>query len=157
MKRPREPELKFPYMIPPHMIGNRIMVIEVDPWKMSVADTLRRDLKRLKEKGARRWLGCLFAAWKLQLAYFARNSLQFARLLACGASCSKNRLLLWEVWAAWKTSSRGPPLSCLYGPCLGCSGPGLRSCTVLAVSLVLHNATGTTGVAENWVELIERR
>jgi hypothetical protein len=114
MKRPREPELKFPYMIPPHMIGNRIMVIEVDPWKMSVADTLRRDLKRLKERGSRRWLERLFAAWKLQLAYFARNSLQFARLLACGASCSKNRLLLWEVWAAWKTSSRGPPsLACM--------------------------------------------
>jgi hypothetical protein len=105
MKRPREPELKFPYMIPPHMIGNRIMVIEVDPWKMSVADTLRRDLKRLKEED------------------------QFSR----------------------------SPLSCLYGPCLGCSGFGLRSCTGLAVSLVLHNATGTTGVAENWVELIERR
>jgi hypothetical protein len=33
----------------------------------------------------------------------------------------------------------------------------LRFCTGLAVSLVLHNATGTTGVAENWVELIERR
>ena len=157
MKRPREPELKFPYVVPPHMIGNRIMVIEVDPWKMTAADTLRRDLRRLKEKGARRWLGCLVAAWKLQLAYFAHNSLQFARLLACGASCSKNRLLLWEVWAAWKTSSRGPPPLAsmvhvwvsLDSACVFCAG--------LAVSLVLHNATGTAGVAENRVELIERR
>jgi hypothetical protein len=156
MKRPRESELKFPYVVPPHMIGIRIMVTEVDPWKMSVADTLRRDLRRLKERGARRWLGCLFAAWKLQLAYFAHNSLQFARLLACGASCSKNRLLLWEVWAAWKTSSRDPPLVIMFHvrvsldlACVFCAG--------LAVSLVLHNATGTAGVAENWVELIERR